>query len=150
MVGWYLVAQTWWKTLFTSYGNLEDLAAPGIPAERMPLKDGKNWEHVLLQCLGERSIAKWINFWVTLVGNFENALPNMWNSKAGFPVESCPQRKRGEEDLWAQPGTALPRSCGSNPSPKSFRRKQLQRNKLRTGAASAIKTPLKKFAEQEN
>lgn len=47
--------------------------------------------------------------------------------------------ENGDEELCAQRGPALPCSRVSNPSPKSFRRKQKQQNKLQSGAAAAIK-----------
>lgn len=49
MVGWYVVVQRWWKTLFTSYGNLEESAVPGTPAERT-LKDGKKTKLRNMSC----------------------------------------------------------------------------------------------------
>lgn len=82
------------------------------------------------------------------LGKLKNSPCSQWNHVCSR--EKGEDMRRGEEERrreegrgTVRTGTALPWSCVSDPSPKSFRHKQIQQNKLQTSAAAAGKTHLK-------
>lgn len=83
------------------------------------------------------------------LGKLKNSSCSQWNHVFNRK-EKREDMSRGEDESrreegrgTVRTGTALPWSCASDPSPKPFRHKQIQQNKLQTGAAAADITHLK-------